>query len=59
MKPTQLIVGLACLGIAIIIFILADGLRRYYSGGFFLLLSVVFLLTARREASNGGDSDTE
>ena len=59
MKPTQLIVGLACLAIAVIIFILADGLRRYYSGGFFLLLSVVFLLTARRETSDSGDTPEE
>jgi hypothetical protein len=59
MKRTQLIVGLTCLALSIVIFILADGLRRYYSGGFFLLLAVVFLVNARWGTAARGDAQEE
>ena len=51
MKRSQLVLGLACLALAIVIFVFADGLRRFYSGGFFLLMAVVLLLASRRTAT--------
>jgi hypothetical protein len=45
MKKGSLILGLAFLVLATVIFIFAEGLKRYYSGGFFLLLAIVLFLT--------------
>ena len=56
MNRFQLVMGLICLVLAVVILIFADGLRRWYSGGFFLLLGVVMLLGARAHATGAADA---
>jgi hypothetical protein len=41
MKRVSLVVGSLCLIVAIVVFVFADGLRRWYSGLFFLLIGVI------------------
>jgi uncharacterized membrane protein len=48
MNRFALIGGILSLIIAVIVFIFADGLRRYYSGIFFLFIGVYLLLQSRR-----------
>lgn len=43
------IAALLSLVLAVVIFVLADGARRWYSGGFFLLLGLALLRSARRK----------
>lgn len=53
MQKMAIVSGVICILLAALIFIFADGLRRYYSGGFFLLIGIVMLLQAfRRQNSN-------
>jgi di/tricarboxylate transporter len=47
-STTALVIAIACLVIALVIFALADGLRRWYSGGFFLFMGLVMLTHAMR-----------
>lgn len=47
MKNLNLILGIAFLVLAVVVFVLADGARRWYSGGFFALLGIILLLNAR------------
>ena len=56
MKRFPLVMGLACLALAIVIFIFADGLRRFYSGGFFLVMAIVLLRASRRTATENSGS---
>jgi hypothetical protein len=56
MKKPSLIIGLVFLVLAIVIFIFADGLRRYHSGGFFLLMAVVLFLQSSRALIGTSDS---
>jgi putative Ca2+/H+ antiporter (TMEM165/GDT1 family) len=50
--PSRLrIFGILFLALAVLIFVFADGLRRWYSGGFFLIIGVWMLLQARRSGS--------
>lgn len=54
-STSALVIAIACLVIALVIFALADGLRRWYAGGFFLLMGLVMLTHAwrwRRPPSN-------
>ena len=44
---TTLVLGIACLVLAVVILVFADGARRWYSGAFFAVLGVVLLLNAR------------
>ncbi len=52
MKRSSLVIGLIFLVLAVVIFIFADGLRRYYSGGFFLMLAVFLIWSSRRKTSD-------
>ena len=45
MKKTPLIISLACLALAIVIFVFAEGARAVYSGLFFAMLAVVAFVT--------------
>lgn len=45
MKKTPLIISLACLALAIVIFVFAEGARAVYSGSFFTMLSVIVFIT--------------
>ena len=56
MKKSSLVFGLVCLALAIVIFVFADGLKRFYSGGFFLMIAVVIFLASRRIAAGTGAS---
>ncbi|MFC1484330.1 hypothetical protein ACFL5M_00715 [Candidatus Neomarinimicrobiota bacterium] len=47
MKKTPLVLSLIGLILAIVIFVFADGLRRYYSGGFFLIMAIVLFISSR------------
>lgn len=48
MKKIELIIGTICLALAVIIFIYAEGLRRWYSGMFFAIIAVAMFLNAWR-----------
>jgi uncharacterized membrane protein len=48
MSKYALIGGILSLIIAVIVFVFADGYRRYYSGIFFVIMGVVLLLQTRR-----------
>lgn len=56
MNRTQLVIGVICLGLAAVIFVLAEGARRIYAGSFFALLGVVMLVNAKRSGSGGGEA---
>jgi hypothetical protein len=43
-----LITGILCVVLSVVVFLFADGLRRWYSGLFFLLIGIVMLLNAFR-----------
>jgi hypothetical protein len=47
MKKLPFFFGLIFLALSIIVFIFADGLRRYYSGIFFLVVSMVLIFLSR------------
>jgi hypothetical protein len=47
-RRLPLALAIACLVIAVLVFLLADGARAIYSGVFFVMLGVVALLSARR-----------
>jgi hypothetical protein len=49
-QKLPLIVGVAGLALAAVIFVVASGRRRVYSGAFFLMLGVVTLANARRKS---------
>ena len=44
MDKVTLVIGILCLILAVLIFVLADGLRRYYSGIFFAVIGTVMLV---------------
>lgn len=48
MNKVSLIIGLLCLVVAVMVFVFADGLRRYYSGIFFVIIGAVSLTNAWR-----------
>jgi len=48
MNKLALIVGILCCLVAAIIFVFAEGLRRWYSGVFFALIGVFTILQAAR-----------
>ena len=56
MKRFPLVMGLACLALAIVIFVFADGLRRFYSGGFFLVMAIVLIRASRQAATENSNS---
>ena len=48
MRLTQLILGIICLGLAVVILLAADGPRRWLSGGFFLAVGIAAVVMAKR-----------
>ena len=48
MSKVTLVVGILCIVLAVIVFVFADGLRRWYSGIFFTVIGTVMLLNALR-----------
>lgn len=48
MSKMALISGILCIVLAVIVFVFADGLRRWYSGIFFAIMGTVMLVNALR-----------
>lgn len=48
MKMTGLWLGILCIGLAIVVFVFAEGHRRWYSGLFFAIVGIVMLVNAFR-----------
>ena len=48
MSKVALVSGILCIVLAAIVFVFADGLRRWYSGGFFAITGTVMLVNALR-----------
>jgi hypothetical protein len=46
MKRLAVVLGVSFLLLAVIVFVFADGLRRWYSGIFFAIIGTVTLLNA-------------
>ncbi len=51
MPVRSLIIGIVCLVLAVVIFVFADGLRRWYSGAFFLIIGLWILFRTRQAGS--------
>jgi hypothetical protein len=49
--------GIACLALAVVIFIVAEGNRRFYSGIFFVLLGMFLITNARRGGTGNKSSE--
>jgi membrane protein implicated in regulation of membrane protease activity len=47
-RNLTLVLGILFIVLAVIVFALAEGLRKWYSGIFFMILGVVMLLSFRR-----------
>lgn len=48
MSKVALVSGLLCIVVAVIVFVFANGLRRWYSGIFFALIGTIMLVNAVR-----------
>ncbi len=48
MSKLALVPGVLCVVLAVIVFVFADGLRRWYSGIFFAIMGTVMLANAIR-----------
>ena len=48
MSKLALTTRIVCIILAIIIFVFADGLRRWYSGAFFAIMGIIILLNGLR-----------
>ena len=55
MRNVALVSGVLFVVLAVIVFVFADGLRRWYSGAFFALLGVVTLLNAWHRGVKGNE----
>jgi putative Ca2+/H+ antiporter (TMEM165/GDT1 family) len=55
-RTTPLIFAIVSFILAAVIFIFADGARRWYSGGFFLIIGVALLLNAKRSSEKTQNS---
>jgi len=55
MNRLSLILAVLSFALALIIFLLADGPRRWYSGVFFVVLGAVMLASAKRGWNLTGD----
>lgn len=56
MSRPALVTGILCIVVAAIVFVVADGARRWYSGGFFALLGAIMLVNAVRWRRTGDKS---
>ncbi len=52
MSKLALVVGILCIVVTVIVFVLADGPRRWYSGIFFAVMGTVLLVNAVRRRRN-------
>ena len=52
MKRMALATGILCIALAVIIFIFAEGLRRWYSGLFFIFIGITMLINFIRWQRN-------
>ncbi len=48
MSKVALVSGTLCIVLAVIVFVFADGLRRWYSGIFFAIMGTVIMVNALR-----------
>jgi len=48
MRTAALVFGILFIVLAVVVFVFAEGLRRYYSGIFFAILGTVTLVNALR-----------
>jgi hypothetical protein len=48
MSKVALLTAIICAVMAVVVFVFADGLRRWYSGIFFAVMALVMLLNALR-----------
>jgi hypothetical protein len=48
MSKVGLVTGILCVVLAVIVFVFADGLRRWYSGIFFAIIGATTLVSALR-----------
>jgi hypothetical protein len=48
MSKMSLVFGMLCIAIAVVVFLFADGLRRWYSGIFFALIGTVMVVNFLR-----------
>ena len=55
MNRLYLILTVLSLALAVIIFLFADGARRWYSSAFFVVLGVVMLASAKRGRNRPSD----
>ena len=55
MNKPALVVGILCCVAAVIVFVFADGMRRWYSGIFFALIGAWTLLRAQRAGRDAGE----
>ncbi len=55
MNRLNLILTLLSFAVALIIFLFADGARRWYSGALFVVLWVVMLVSAKRGQTRASD----
>ena len=55
MRLMALITGIVCLALAVVIFIFAEGLRRWYSTIFFALMGIVMFINALRWKKEAAD----
>jgi hypothetical protein len=51
----SLFIGSVCVLLSVIVFVYADGIRRWYSGVFFAVLGIVMLVNALRWQSPSDD----
>jgi peptidoglycan/LPS O-acetylase OafA/YrhL len=56
MSKMYLVLGILFIVLAVIIFVFADGLRRWYSGIFFAIIGTVILVNALRKRRGRGQS---
>ena len=47
-RRIALVAGILCIVLTVIVFVFADGLRRWYSGIFFAFMGTVLLVNAMR-----------
>ena len=55
MNRLNLILVLLSFALAVIIFLFADGARRWYSSAFFVVLGAVMLFNVKRSRTRAGD----
>jgi Flp pilus assembly protein TadB len=58
MSKVALVSGILCIVLAVVIFIFAEGLRRWYSGIFFALIGVVMMLGSMRHRRSADQQDS-